>query len=321
MRIVVTGASGFLGSHFCDRLLAEGHAVVGIDNLITGNRANLAHISGEPRFEWLEADICQPFAVSGPVDALADFASPASPVDYARLPLETLQVGSFGVFHCLELAREKRAVFLLSSTSECYGDPEVHPQREDYWGHVNPIGPRSCYDESKRFAEALTVAYHRVHNQPVRIARIFNTYGPRMRLDDGRVVPQLIGQALRGEALTVYGDGSQTRSFCYVDDLIEGLYRLLISQETGPVNLGNPTETTILEFARLIQALSGGHSPIVFRPLPADDPRRRCPDISLARRRLDWQPRITLQDGLSCSWDYFESALRAASGQSRHAPG
>ncbi len=312
MRIIVTGAAGFLGSHFCDRLLAEGHEVVGVDNLATGSLANLAQFRGEPRFEWVESDISRALPVGGRVDAVADFASPASPVDYARLPIETLRVGSLGVFHCLELAREQRAVFLLASTSECYGDPEVHPQREDYWGHVNPIGPRSCYDESKRFAEALTMAYHRVHRLPVRIARIFNTYGPRMRLDDGRVVPQLIGQGLRGEPLTVYGDGQQTRSFCFVDDLIEGLYRLLRSNETGPINLGNPAETTVLEFARRIQTLSGGKSEIVFRPLPQDDPRRRCPEITLARQRLGWLPTVPLEEGLRRTWPYFETTIRSA---------
>ena len=315
MRVVVTGAAGFLGSHFCDRLLAEGHEVVGLDNLITGNRNNLAHLAGQPRFSWRQVDIVQPFTVDGEVHAVADFASPASPIDYAQLPLETLQVGSVGVYHCLELAQAKRAVFLLTSTSECYGDPEVHPQREDYWGHVNPIGPRSCYDESKRFAEALTMAWHRVHQRPVRIARIFNTFGPRMRLDDGRVVPQLVSQALRGEPLTVFGDGSQTRSFCYVDDLIEGLYRLLMSDQTGPVNLGNPAETTILEFAEKIRALSGGHSPIAFRPLPVDDPRRRCPDITLARETLGWQPTVSLEDGLRRCWNYFAQSLAAAGAQ------
>jgi dTDP-glucose 4,6-dehydratase len=254
-------------------------------------------------------DISRPFTLRGPVDAIADFASPASPIDYAKLPIETLKVGSFGVYHCLELAREKHARFLLTSTSECYGDPLVHPQREEYWGNVNPVGPRSCYDESKRFAEALTMAYHRQHELPTRIARIFNTYGPRMRLDDGRVVPSLISEALRGEELTVFGEGTQTRSFCYVDDEIDGLRRLMDSDEPMPINIGNPQETTILEFAKVIQRLVGGNSKIVFRPLPQDDPKRRCPDISKARKLLGWEPRIALDDGLRRSLEYFKSRV------------
>jgi dTDP-glucose 4,6-dehydratase len=310
MRILVTGGAGFLGSHFCDRLLAKGHQVVCFDSLITGSEANLAHLRNEARFSFQRVDISQPFTVTGPLDAIADFASPASPIDYAKLPIETLKVGSFGVYHCLELAREKGARFLLSSTSECYGDPLVHPQREDYWGNVNPVGPRSCYDESKRFAEALTMAYHRAHRLPTRIARIFNTYGPRMRLDDGRVVPALISEALRGEDLTVFGDGAQTRSFCYVDDEIEGLKRLMDSDEPYPTNIGNPEERTILHFAQVIQKLIGGKSKIVFRPLPQDDPKRRCPDISKAKRLLGWEPRIDLEEGLRRSLDYFRKAVK-----------
>lgn len=315
MRIVVTGGAGFLGSHFCDRLLAEGHRVVALDNLVTGNAANLAHLRGHDRFQFVRCDISAgPLPVEGPIEALADFASPASPIDYAKLPIETLQVGSFGVFHCLDLVRRHQARFLLTSTSECYGDPEEHPQREEYWGHVNPIGPRSCYDESKRFAEALTMAFHRQHGLDTRMARIFNTYGPRMRLNDGRVVPQLIAQALRGEALTVFGDGGQTRSFCYVDDLIEGLYRLLLASAPDPlpVNLGNPTEITILEFATRIRALTGNRSAIVFRPLPQDDPKRRCPVIDRARSRLNWQPQVSLEEGLRKSWEYFQAAVGSA---------
>ena len=309
MRIVVAGGAGFLGSHFCDRLIGEGHQVVCLDNLVTGSEENLAGLRREPRFQAETVDISEPFSVAGPIDAVANFASPASPIDYAQLPIETLKVGSFGTYHCLELARAKGAHFLITCTSEAYGDPLVHPQREDYWGNVNPVGPRSCYDESKRFAEAMTMAYHRSYGMRTRIARIFNTYGPRMRLNDGRVVPQLISQALRGEDLTIFGDGSQTRSFCYVDDQIDGLRRLLDSSEPYPINIGNPDERTILEFARAIEQLVGGSSKIVFRPLPQDDPKRRCPDITRARNILGWEPKISLEEGLKRSLDYFRARV------------
>jgi len=308
-RILVTGGAGFLGSHFCERLIAEGHTVICIDNLVTGAERNLAALRSSPRFSFEARDICEPFQVTGALDEVADFASPASPIDYAQLPIETLRVGSFGVYHCLELARDKGAGFMITSTSECYGDPLVHPQREDYWGNVNPVGPRSCYDESKRFAEALTMAYHRKHQMRTRIARIFNTYGPRMRLDDGRVVPGLVGQALQGKDLTVFGDGSQTRSFCYVDDLIDGLRRLMDATEPFPINIGNPAETTILEFAERIQRLVGGRSAIRFMPLPQDDPKRRCPDITRARTLLGWEPKVELDTGLQRAMAYFQQVL------------
>ncbi|MGH9481908.1 MAG: UDP-glucuronic acid decarboxylase family protein [Terriglobales bacterium] len=305
MRVLVAGGAGFLGSHFCERLLGEGHEVIGLDNLSTGSEANLKHLRGEPRFGVEIADICEPMAIGGGLDAVCNFASPASPVDFGRLSLETLRAGSLGTWNCLELARAKGAGFLITCTSEAYGDPLEHPQREEYWGNVNPVGPRSCYDESKRFAEALTMAYHRKYGLATRIARVFNTYGPRMRLDDGRVVPALVGQALRGEALTVFGDGSQTRSFCYVEDQIEGLRRLMECGDPYPVNLGNPHETPILEFARLVAALAGRPARIEFRPLPADDPKRRCPDIARARRLLGWAPRVGLEDGLRRTLEAF----------------
>ena len=313
MRIVVAGAAGFIGSHFCDRLLAEGHTVVGLDNLLTGTSGNVRHLDGEPRFEFLQRDITEPFAIEGAVDAVVNMASPASPKDYLEHPIETLLVGSDGTRRMLDLAMEKHARFLLTSTSECYGDPEIHPQVETYWGHVNPIGPRSCYDESKRFAEALTMAYHRKYGLRTNIARIFNTYGPRMKVNDGRVVPAFINQALAGAPITVFGDGSQTRSFCYVSDLVDGLYRLLLSAERSPVNLGNPREMKILEFAEQIRRLTGSHSPLEFRPLPEDDPRQRCPDIGKARNALDWEPRIALEDGLRLTvewWMRQDSNLR-----------
>ncbi len=311
MRIVVAGAAGFIGSHFCDRLLAEGHTVVAIDNFLTGSAANLAHLAEEPRFAFQKWDVTQPFTIEGAVDCVANLASPASPKDYLEHPIETLDVGSAGTRNLLELARDKGARFLLTSTSECYGDPLVHPQVETYWGNVNPVGPRSCYDESKRFAEALTMAYHRKHGLRTNIARIFNTYGPRMKLDDGRVVPAFLDQALRGEPMTVFGDGSQTRSFCYVSDLVDGLYRLMLSDERYPVNLGNPAEMTILQFAEQIRSLTGAASPIVFRPLPEDDPKQRRPDIGKARRLLGWEPRVPLEEGLRPTVEYFR-ALQAA---------
>ncbi len=305
MRIVVSGAAGFIGSHFCDRLLAEGHTVVGLDNYLTGAAQNLAHLVGEPRFSLIEQDITEPFSIAGAVDAVVNMASPASPKDYLDHPIETLAVGSAGTRHMLDLAWEKRARFLLTSTSECYGDPEIHPQVESYWGHVNPVGPRSCYDESKRFAEALTMAYHRKHGVATNIARIFNTYGPRMKLDDGRVVPAFLSEALAGVPITVFGDGSQTRSFCYVSDMVDGLYRLMLSDERYPVNLGNPREMTILEFAEHIMRLTGSQSPTEFQPLPEDDPRQRCPDITKARAVLGWEPRVTLEEGLRLTVEYF----------------
>jgi len=312
LRIVVAGAAGFIGSHFCDRLLAEGHTVVAVDNFLTGSAANLAHLADEPRFAFQKWDIVQPFTIEGEVDCVANLASPASPKDYLDHPIETLDVGSAGTRNMLELAREKDARFLLTSTSECYGDPLVHPQVETYWGNVNPVGPRSCYDESKRFAEALTMAYHRKYGLRTNIARIFNTYGPRMKLDDGRVVPAFLDQALRGAPLTVFGTGSQTRSFCYVSDLVDGLCRLMLSDERYPVNLGNPAELTILQFAEEIRRMTGASSPIVFHPLPEDDPRKRKPDISKARRVLGWEPRILLAEGLRPTVDYFRSLQTAA---------
>jgi len=305
LRIVVAGAAGFIGSHLCDRLLAEGHTVVGLDSFLTGSRRNLAHLAGEPRFHIVEQDVTQPFCLNDPVDCVVNLASPASPKDYLEHPIETLDAGSAGTRRTLELALEKRARYLLASTSECYGDPLVHPQVETYWGNVNPVGPRSCYDEAKRFAEALTMAYHRRHGLLTGIARIFNTYGPRMKLDDGRVVPAFLGQALRGEPLTVFGDGSQTRSFCYVSDLVDGLLRLMLSGEPHPVNLGNPREMTVLDFARQIRRMTGSHSEIVFLPLPEDDPKLRCPDISRARAVLGWEPRVSLEEGLGLTVEYF----------------
>ena len=305
MRIVVSGAAGFIGSHFCDRLLAEGHTVVGLDNFLTGAARNLMHLADEPRFSLIQQDITEPFSIAGEVDAVVNMASPASPKDYHEHPIETLMVGSAGTGRMLDLAREKRARFLLTSTSECYGDPEVHPQVESYWGHVNPVGPRSCYDESKRFAEALTMAYHRKHGVATHIARIFNTYGPRMKLNDGRVVPAFLSEALAGAPITVFGDGSQTRSFCYVTDLVDGLYRLMLCDERYPVNLGNPREMTILEFAEQIRRLTDSQSPTEFRPLPEDDPKQRRPDIGKARAVLGWEPHVTLEDGLRLTVEYF----------------
>ena len=305
MRVIVTGGAGFLGSHLCERLLAEGHEVVAMDNLLTGNLRNIAHLSGEPRFRFVRHDVTQFIAVEGAVDAVLHFASPASPIDYLLLPIQTLKVGSLGTHNALGLAMAKKARFLLASTSECYGDPLVHPQPETYWGNVNPIGPRGVYDEAKRFAEAMTMAYRRAHGVDTRIVRIFNTYGERMRPRDGRVVPALICQALAGEPMTVFGDGSQTRSFCYVSDLIEGIYRLLLSGEPDPVNIGNPTELSVLEFARTIQRLTGTRSEIVFKPLPEDDPKVRQPDISRARTLLGWEPKVKLEEGLSRTIEYF----------------
>ncbi len=309
-RAAVLGAAGFLGSHLCERLLADGLRVVGVDNLITGTLANLEGLRREPRFEFLQADICDGLdGVAGPLSTVLDLASPASPVDYLRHPFETLRVGSRGVENALDLARRNGAVFLLASTSEVYGDPLEHPQKESYWGNVNPIGPRAVYDESKRFAEAITAAYRRHHALPVRIARIFNTYGPRMRLDDGRVVPTFVAQALRGEPITVFGDGRQTRSFCYVDDLVEGLWRLARSAFQDPVNLGNPREMTILEFAQAVQREVGSTCPVEHRPLPQDDPRVRRPDIARAREVLGWEPAVAFEDGLARTVRWFRGRV------------
>ncbi|MFY9551275.1 MAG: UDP-glucuronic acid decarboxylase family protein [Thermoanaerobaculia bacterium] len=305
MRVLVTGGAGFLGSHLCDRLLAEGHEVIAMDNLLTGNARNIAHLQEERRFRFVRHNVAQSIFVDGPLDAVLHFASPASPIDYLELPIQTLKVGSLGTHNALGLAKAKNARFLLASTSEVYGDPLVHPQPETYWGNVNPIGPRGVYDEAKRFAEAMTMAYHRAHGVETRIVRIFNTYGERMRPRDGRVVPALIGQALAGEPLTVFGDGSQTRSFCYVSDLIDGIYRLLLSEISEPVNIGNPAELSVLDFARTIRALTGAKSEIVFKPLPVDDPKVRQPDISKAKERLGWQPKVKLEEGLKRTIDYF----------------
>jgi len=310
---VVTGGAGFLGSHLCERLLAEGHRVTCVDNLVTGRTENIEHLmSGEPgsaAFRFLEHDVTRPFEIDEPVDFVLHFASPASPIDYLELPIQTLKVGSLGTHNTLGLAKAKRARYLLASTSEVYGDPLVHPQPESYWGNVNPVGPRGVYDEAKRFAEAMAMAYHRYHGLDVRIVRIFNTYGPRMRLRDGRVVPAFVQQALLGDPMTVFGDGRQTRSFCYVSDLVDGLYRLLLSDITTPVNIGNPHEMTILEFAETIRAKTGSRSPIVFQPLPVDDPRTRQPDITLARARLGWEPKVALAEGLESTIRYFRAAL------------
>jgi dTDP-glucose 4,6-dehydratase len=310
-RAVVLGAAGFIGSHLTDRFLAEGWEVLGVDNLVTGTLDNLAHLAREPRFAFLEQDICEPLDVAGPVTAVLDFASPASPIDYLEKPFETMHVGSVGVDLSLQLAERKGATFVLSSTSEVYGDPLEHPQRESYWGNVNPIGPRSVYDEAKRFAEAITMAYRRYKKVETRIARIFNTYGPRMRLDDGRVVPTLVGQALRGEPLTVFGDGKQTRSFCYVSDNVEGIWRLLRSGYGDPVNIGNPVEMTILAFAEAVQRHVGSHVPIVHRPLPQDDPRVRRPDITRAGEVLGWAPRVDFEEGMRLTVPWFRERVAA----------
>jgi len=317
-RALVTGGAGFLGSHLCDALLAEGWHVVTVDNLLTGRRSNIAHLANDSRFEFVEKDICQPFDV-GRVDYVFHFASPASPVDYHAHGIATLQVGSLGTFHALEIAKKYGAKYLVSSTSECYGDPLEHPQKETYWGNVNSIGPRSVYDEAKRFTEAVTMAYHRYHKVDTRIARIFNTYGPRMQLNDGRAVPNFMKQALRGEDLTVYGEGSQTRSFCYVSDEIEGFMRLAKSSEHLPVNIGNPNEFTILECAQQVLKVTGSKSKIAYEPLPQDDPKQRRPDITKARQLLGWEPKIDLTTGLQMSLDYFRSAVEEKSTTSQNA--
>ena len=310
MRILVTGAAGFLGSHLTDALLAEGNAVIGVDNLSTGSLENLKHLKSEPRFEFREQDICQRFDV-GAVDYVFNFASPASPVDYARLGVETLEVGSVGTTNALNIAKKYGAKFLHASTSECYGDPDVHPQTEDYWGHVNPIGPRSVYDEAKRFSEALTMAYHRYYGVDTRLVRIFNTYGPRLQKNDGRVISNFMVQALKGEDLTVYGEGEQTRSFCYVSDEVAGILGLSRTDEHLPVNVGNPNEWTILDCAKAVLKVTGSKSKIVYRPLPQDDPTQRQPEISKAKRLFGWEPKIDLETGLRLSLEYFQAAVEA----------
>lgn len=306
---VVTGGAGFLGSHLTDRLLAEGHRVIGLDNFLTGNEANIEHLAKNEHYKLIRQDVSNHISLPDDVDFVFHFASPASPIDYLEHPIPTLKVGALGTHNTLGLAKAKGATFLLASTSECYGDPLVHPQREDYWGNVNPIGPRGVYDEAKRFAEAMTMAYHRYHHLDTKIVRIFNTYGPRMRLRDGRVVPALIGQALKGEPLTIFGDGSQTRSFCYVSDLIDGIFKLALSDFHEPVNIGNPREMTIKQFAEEIQRITGTTSPIEYRPLPVDDPKVRQPDITRARSILHWEPRVDFEDGIRKAIEYFKGRL------------
>ncbi|NQX77820.1 UDP-glucuronic acid decarboxylase family protein [Gilvibacter sp.] len=306
-RVLITGAAGFLGSHLCDRFIAEGFRVVAMDNLITGDLKNIEHLFGKERFEFYHHDVTTFVHVAGRLDYILHFASPASPIDYLKIPIQTLKVGSLGTHNLLGLAKEKKARILIASTSEVYGDPLVHPQREDYYGNVNTIGPRGVYDEAKRFQESITMAYHRFHGMETRIARIFNTYGPRMRLNDGRVIPAFIGQALRGEDLTVFGDGQQTRSFCYVNDQIDGLFRLLMSDYTLPVNIGNPDEISILDFAEEIIKLTGTDQKIVFKPLPKDDPLQRQPDITKAREILDWEPKVDRAEGMAKTYEYFKN--------------
>ncbi|MGD1841308.1 MAG: UDP-glucuronic acid decarboxylase family protein [Thermonemataceae bacterium] len=308
-KVLITGAAGFLGSHLCDRFIKEGCHVIGMDNLITGNLDNIAHLFKLKEFEFYHHDVSTFIHVPGDLDYILHFASPASPIDYLKIPIQTLKVGSLGTHNCLGLAKAKKARILVASTSEVYGDPLVHPQNENYWGNVNPIGPRGVYDEAKRFQEAMTMAYHTYHGLETRIVRIFNTYGPRMRLDDGRALPAFMSQALTGKDLTVFGDGSQTRSFCYVDDLIEGIYRLLISDYTQPVNVGNPDEVSLLDFAKEIIALTGTSSEIIYKPLPKDDPKQRQPDITKAKEILDWQPKVNRSEGLQRTLTYFKEKL------------
>jgi dTDP-glucose 4,6-dehydratase len=306
-RVLITGAAGFLGSHLCDRFIREGFHVTGMDNLITGSLKNIEHLYKLKEFEFYHHDVSKFVHVPGELDYILHFASPASPIDYLKIPIQTLKVGSLGTHNLLGLAKSKKARILVASTSEVYGDPLVHPQNEDYWGHVNPVGPRGVYDEAKRFQEAITMAYHTYHHLETRIARIFNTYGPRMRLNDGRVLPAFIGQALRGEDLTVFGDGSQTRSFCYVDDLVEGIYRLLMSDYPNPVNIGNPDEITIKDFAEEIIRLTGTQQKIIYNPLPTDDPKQRQPDITRAKNILDWKPKVNREAGLKITYEYFKN--------------
>ena len=308
-KVLITGGAGFLGSHLSDRFLKEGYEVVVMDNLITGNLANIEHLFGHDDFSYVKHDVTEFNYVKGPLDYILHFASPASPIDYLKLPIQTLKVGAMGTHKILGLAKEKGARMLIASTSEVYGDPLIHPQKESYWGNVNPIGYRGVYDEAKRYMEAITMAYHRVHGVETRIIRIFNTYGPRMRLNDGRVLPAFMGQALRGEDITVFGDGSQTRSFCYVDDLVEGIYRLLLSEEVMPVNIGNPSEISILDFAKEIIALTGSKSQIIFKDLPKDDPKVRQPDITRAHEILGWEPKITREEGLKRTLEYFRKVV------------
>lgn len=306
-RILITGAAGFLGSHLCDRFLKEGYHVIGMDNLITGDLRNIEHLFKRDDFEFYHHDVSKFIHVPGKIDYILHFASPASPIDYLKIPIQTLKVGSLGTHNCLGLAREKKARILVASTSEVYGDPVVHPQTEEYWGNVNPVGPRGVYDEAKRFQEAITMAYHTFHGVETRIIRIFNTYGPRMRLNDGRALPAFIGQALRGEDLTVFGDGLQTRSFCYVDDLVEGIYRLLMSDYASPVNVGNPVEISLKDFAEEVIKLTGTDTKIVYKPLPVDDPKQRRPDITKAKEILGWEPKVTRSEGLKITYEYFKS--------------
>ena len=306
-RILITGAAGFLGSHLCDRFIKEGYRVVGIDNLITGDLTNIEHLFKLEQFEFYHHDVSKFIHISGNLDYILHFASPASPIDYLKIPIQTLKVGALGTHNCLGLALAKKARILVASTSEVYGDPQIHPQTEEYWGNVNPVGPRGVYDEAKRFMESITMAYHNFHGADTRIVRIFNTYGPRMRLNDGRALPAFIGQALRGEDLTVFGDGSQTRSFCFVDDLIEGIYRLLMSDYHQPVNIGNPEEISLLDFAKEVLELTGNKSKIIFKPLPVDDPKQRQPDITKAKKLLGWQPIVDRKQGLRITYDYFRS--------------
>jgi dTDP-glucose 4,6-dehydratase len=308
-RVLITGGAGFLGSHLCDRFIKEGYHVIAMDNLITGNIANIEHLFKLGQFEFYNHDVTKFVHVPGQLDYILHFASPASPIDYLKIPIQTLKVGSLGTHNILGLARAKKARVLVASTSEVYGDPQVHPQGEDYWGHVNPVGPRGCYDEAKRFQEAITMAYHTYHGLETRIVRIFNTYGPRMRLDDGRVLPAFIGQALRGEDLTVFGDGSQTRSFCYVDDLVDGIYRLLLSDYPYPVNVGNPSEITIKQFGDEIIKLTGTRQKMVHKPLPQDDPKQRRPDITKAREILGWEPKVSREEGLRITYEFFKKQL------------
>jgi len=317
LRAVITGGAGFLGSHLCDRLIAEGWDVLCLDNLITGTESNISHLTSHPHFRSARQDVTRYIDVPGPVDYVLHFASPASPVDYLKLPIQTLKVGALGTHNSLGLALAKKAKYLLASTSECYGDPQVTPQPESYWGHVNPIGPRGVYDEAKRFAEAMTMAYHRAHGVDTHIVRIFNTYGPRMRLNDGRALPNFVYQALRGDPITVYGDGKQTRSFCYVSDLIDGIFKLMLSDEHEPTNIGNPQEITILEFARRVRELLGAKTEIIFNPLPVDDPKQRCPDISKAKRLLHWEPKVFLDEGLRLTLDFFKKQFAAESARSK----
>lgn len=317
-RILITGAAGFLGSHLCDRFIKEGFAVVGMDNLITGDLKNIDHLNKIPQFEFYHHDVSKFVHVSGNIDYILHFASPASPIDYLKIPIQTLKVSSLGTHNLLGFAKAKNARILVASTSEVYGDPLVHPQNEDYWGNVNPIGPRGVYDEAKRFQEAITMAYHTFHKLETRIVRIFNTYGPRMRLNDGRALPAFVGQALRGEDITVFGDGSQTRSFCYVDDLVEGIYRLLMSDYHLPVNIGNPVEITIKQFAEEIIKLTGSNQKVIYKPLPQDDPKQRQPDITRAKEILKWEPKVSREEGLKRTYEYFKTLSLEELSRSAH---